>query len=141
MIDQLGIGESTAPLGQEISVGRLPLARGRVHCEYKILPRTIARLLNSSHEITHRLLIAVKVGRVAPLVSYRCGEPLFFQNGGESVKDLGAPAQALAIGRRANRHNHEFLHVDVVGRMSAAVENIHHRHRKGVGAYSAEEKI
>src|SRR5699024_11246889 len=49
-----------------------------------------------------------------------------------------AAAQRLAEGRSGNRHDHEFLDLDVVGRVRAAVENVHHGHRQGLGIAAAD---
>ena len=48
------------------------------------------------------------------------------QNLLQGVVDLGAPAQSLGERLSANRHDHEFLEVDVVVSMHAAVEDVHH---------------
>ena len=48
------------------------------------------------------------------------------QNLLQGVVDLGAPAQSLGERLSANRHDHEFLEVDVVVSMYAAVEDVHH---------------
>ena len=55
------------------------------------------------------------------------------------MEDLRAPAQPLAEGRGAGGQDHELLHVDVVPRVRAAVEDVHHRHGEGDGAHAAEE--
>ena len=57
------------------------------------------------------------------------------------MKDLRAHAQRLAETIRANRNNHEFLKINVVVGMRAAVNDIHHRHRQSVCAVAAEIAI
>ena len=47
----------------------------------------------------------------------------------ERVVGLRPPAQRLGERRGADRHDHELLEVDVVVRVRAAVEDVHHRHR------------
>ena len=59
----------------------------------------------------------------------------------EHVVGLGAPAQRLAERRRADRHDHELLQVDVVVGVRAAVEDVHHRHRQHVGVDAAEVAV
>ena len=46
----------------------------------------------------------------------------------QRVEHLDAPAQRLGEARRADRHDHELLHVDVVVGMRPAVDDVHHRH-------------
>ena len=51
---------------------------------------------------------------------------------------LGAPAHRLAQRRRADRHHHEFLEVDRVVGMHAAIDDVHHRHRQHMGIGPAD---
>ena len=48
----------------------------------------------------------------------------------ERVEHLDAHAEAFGKGVGADRHDHELLRVDVVRRVRAAVEDVHHRHRQ-----------
>ena len=59
----------------------------------------------------------------------------------ERVVRLHAPAQRLAEARRADRHDHELLEVDVVVGVDAAVEDVHHRHRQHVGVGPADVAV
>ena len=79
-----------------------------------------------------------QVGREAALVAEAGGQALALQHGLERVVDLGAPAQRLAEGRRADRRDHELLDVDVGVGVRAAVEDVHHRHRQQVRVRAAE---
>ncbi|MPN60564.1 hypothetical protein SDC9_208293 [bioreactor metagenome] len=54
---------------------------------------------------------------------------------------LCTPAQAFLKGRRADRHNHKFLNIDVVRRVRAAVQYIHHWNRQSVGIYTADKAV
>ncbi len=55
--------------------------------------------------------------------------------------DLAAPAQGVAKGWGARRHDHELLQVGAVFGVLATVEDVHHRHRQRSGAHSAEVAI
>ena len=46
----------------------------------------------------------------------------------QRVEHLDADAEPLGEGLRADRHHHELLRVHVVGRVGAAVQDVHHRH-------------
>ncbi|EAP76479.1 probable phosphopyruvate hydratase [Roseovarius nubinhibens ISM] len=62
----------------------------------------------------------------------------------ERVEDLGAHADRVADVLRRGRHDHEFLDVDRVVGMFAAVDDVHHRHRQDAGrgaADIAEERL
>ena len=56
----------------------------------------------------------------------------------QRVEDLRAVAQRLRRSRRADRQDHEFLDVDAVVRVRAAVDDVHHRHRHDLAARAAE---
>ena len=48
----------------------------------------------------------------------------------QAVENLRPHAQRFAKVGRAQRHHHELLEIDIVIRMLAAVEDVHHRHRQ-----------
>ena len=56
----------------------------------------------------------------------------------QRLEHLDADAQPFGEGRRADRHDHEFLEVDRVVGMHAAVDDVHHRHRQHAGLGAAD---
>ena len=56
----------------------------------------------------------------------------------QSVEDFGADANRLGARGRADRHHHEFLDVDRVVGVHAAIDDVHHRHRQGAGEDAAD---
>ena len=56
----------------------------------------------------------------------------------QGVENLRAHAQRLAEARRAHRHDHEFLEVDGIVGMHAAIDDVHHRHRQKLGLGAAD---
>ena len=64
--------------------------------------------------------------------------PRSFSTRLEGVVDLGAPAQRLGEGLRADRGDHELLDVDVGVGVRAAVEDVHHRDGQHVRVRAAE---
>ncbi|CUH53066.1 hypothetical protein SHM7688_02518 [Shimia marina] len=60
------------------------------------------------------------------------------------MEDFGAHADGFANVRCAHRHDHEFLDVDRVVGMLAAVDDVHHWHRqnaRGGAAHIAEQRL
>ena len=57
------------------------------------------------------------------------------------MKHFGTVAQRFAEARCTDRNHHEFLHVDVVVGVLAAVDDVHHRHRQGHRRSAAEIAI
>ena len=51
------------------------------------------------------------------------------------MKNLHAPTQTFVKARRADGHDHEFLRVDRIVRVRAAVEDVHHRHGQNRGGF------
>ena len=63
---------------------------------------------------------------------------LLLEHALQDVKGLHSPAQRFAKRRRAHRHHHEFLKIDVAVGMGATVEDVHHRSGQQAGRESAE---
>ena len=104
------------------------LARRRIERDRNAL--AVARALGRLEDDLDRRLARLEVGREAAFVPDAGREPALFQQLLQRVIDLGADPQTLAERRRADRNDHELLQVDRVGRMSAAVDHVQHRHRQ-----------
>ena len=85
------------------------------------------------HDV-ERLAIGFQVRREAAFVADAGRMAGLLQDAAERVKDLGAGAQSLGKGRRADRHHHELLKVHAAVGVRAAVQDVHHRHRQHVAA-------
>ena len=59
----------------------------------------------------------------------------------QGVEDLGAPPHRLGERRRPHRHDHEFLEIDRIVGVDAAIDDVHHRHRQGAGVDAADIAI
>ena len=59
----------------------------------------------------------------------------------QRMEDFRRPLDARAEIGSADRHDHEFLHVDAVRRMGAAVQDVHHRHGQKAALAAAQEAI
>ena len=82
-----------------------------------------------------------RLGAKPPSSPRPVDEALLLQHRLERVVDLGALAQRLAEGRRADRRDHELLDVHVGVGVRAAVEDVHHRHRQQVGVRPADVAV
>ena len=141
MFDQFICGEVRFFLWQEIAVFIFPFAGGCVHSQYKILAGAVTGSLNGAQQILDGFFVALKIRRVAAFVADSGGVPFRFQNRGQFVEHLGAPTKPLVKTGRAYRHDHEFLYIDIIGCVRAAVENVHHRYRKYIGADAAQKPV
>jgi len=59
----------------------------------------------------------------------------------EVMVGLGTHAQRFAKRGRAERHDHELLKIDPVIRVHTAVQNVHQRRRKELGALAAQPPL
>ena len=82
--------------------------------------------------------MAGHIGRKSALVADRDAHAPVMQDGFERMKHFSAIPHGFPKARRANRDNHEFLQIQVVVGMRAAVHHIHHRHRHLHGRAAAE---
>ena len=143
VLDQLLACKDLAALGQPVLalLAALPLAGGRVHRQHKVLAGDIPSLLDGLQNILDSLLVAGKVGRKTALIADRGSQPLALEQRLQRVEHLGAPAQALLEAGRTGGHDHKLLHVHGVGRVRAAVQNVHHRHRQLVAGHTAQKAV
>ena len=143
VLDQLLTGKDLAALGQLILAlfAALPLAGGSIHGQHKIPAGQVAGLLDGLEDILNGLLVAGKVGCKAALVTDGGGQTLGFQQRLQGVEHLGAPAQTLLEAGRTGGHDHELLHVHGVGRVRAAVQDVHHGHGQLVAGHAAQEAV
>jgi hypothetical protein len=77
------------------------------------LPGLVAGALDRLEDQVERGAVGLEVGREAALVAEAGGQALLLEHRLERVVDLGAPAQRLAEGGRADRGDHELLDVDI----------------------------
>ena len=114
------------------------LGGGAVERQHHVFARLVAGLLDRLHDEAKRLVGRLEVGREAALVADCVSWPASFRPF-FSVWKISAPmrtASASVLGR--DRHDHEFLDVDRVVGMRAAVDDVHHRHGQHVRVGAAE---
>ena len=143
-IDHLLLGHGLLGLGQVIAAGLLvvPLGGSGVDGDHEVLAGLVAGLLDGLNDDLQSILILLQVGSIAALVANTGGgSAVFLQNGLQGVEHLGAAAQSLTPGGSGNGHDHELLNVHVVGGMSAAVQDVHHRNGQGLGIGAADVSI
>ncbi len=146
-VDQPGrhlVGSQGAALaGQRIGAGSgvVDLGGGDVEGDGQLLTGHVAGGLDGLHENPHAVLVRAQVGGEAALVAHRGGQAPVGQQPGQGVVGLDPPAQSLGEGSGADGHQHELLHVEVVGRMGATVEHVEHGHGQDVGVGPADVAV
>ena len=104
--------------------------RGHVQRQRDLLARLVAgRLDGRQDEFERGRGCSAGAARTRPRRRCRCPARALVQLVVQRVVDLGAPAQPLGEGRRADRHDHELLEVGRVLGVLAAVQDVHHAAR------------
>src|SRR6202035_2303269 len=106
------------------------LACGRVQRQHDVAARLVAGLADRSHDELERCVRRRQVRRETALVADIGVVAGLLQLRAQGVEDLRAAAQRLGKGFGADRHDHEFLEVDRIVGMHAAIDDVHHRHRQ-----------
>ena len=97
-----------------------------------LLPGLVSRRGDRLQHALQRLFVRLQIGRKAAFIANGSRIAMLLQHRLQVMKHFHAPAQRLVKTWRAQRHDHEFLHVHGIVRMRAAVQNIHHRHGQHV---------
>ena len=87
------------------------------------------------------LLVGFEVGRKAAFVADGGVVALGLENRLQVVEDLGGHPEPFPESLCAHGHDHEFLDVDVVVGVLAAVDDVGHRHRDVVGDDAADVPV
>ena len=141
--DEFFGGEGLSALGELVFANfvGLPFGRGGIHREDEILAGFEAGEFNGFEDALDGFFVAGQVGGETTFVADGGGESLALEEGLEGVEDFGAPAEAFTEAFGTSGHDHEFLNVNGIGRVGAAVENVHHGDGQTVGIGTAEEAV
>ncbi len=114
----------------------IELGRGRIECDGHFFTQFITCFFDGRGHHFQGFVATFQVRGEATFVPHGGIQAFVVKDFLETVKDLGPHAQGFPKSGRAHWHDHEFLKIDVVIRMLAAVQNIHHRQGQvlGVGA-------
>ena len=117
------------------------LAGRAVEADRDLLAGGVAGLLDGFEQQLDRRLVARHAGGEAALVADGRGDAAFAQDLLERMEHLGAVAHRFAERGRPDRQDHEFLDVEVVVGMLAAVDHVDHRHGHLHLAHAAEVAV
>ncbi len=127
-------GEGLALGFQHVLAALVELGAGAVQGNVDVLARGIAGIANGFHDHFQGRFVGGQIGGEAAFIADRRIHALLLEHRFQGMEHFRAPAQRLAEAGRADRHDHEFLHVHAVVGMGAAVQDVHHRHRQMIGA-------
>lgn len=118
---------------------RTPRPRGQRRS--RPVSRGVAGVLDHAHEKVQGLFGRTQIRCDATLVADLGRQALGVQRRLEGMEDLGAGAHGLGRGGQADRSEHEFLEVDRVVGVDAAVDHVHHRERQQVCFVSTQGSV
>jgi len=137
-VDHFGRGEGLVFAGQHIAAIAEKLGGGRVYAQSHFVAGLITGFLNGLDQVAESLFVILQVGGETAFVAHAGGMAVRMQNGFQGMKDLGPDAQGIAECLGAHRQDHEFLDVQTVVRMGAAVDHVHERHGQHLGVDAAQ---
>ena len=106
------------------------LARRRIERDRHVVADPVAGLLDGREDEIERGLGRRQIGRKTALVAHIGVVAVGFERRAQRVKDFRAGAHRFRKRGDAERHDHEFLKIDRVVGMHAAIDDVHHRHRQ-----------
>jgi hypothetical protein len=128
LVGFIGFLEDVFPAGRHVE-----FARGGIDGQRDLFARRVARGGDGFEHDFDGFFVRFQIRREAAFIAHRGGIAALFQNGLQIVEDFDAHAQGFAEARSADGHGHEFLEVDGIIGMRAAVQNVHHGHGQDVG--------
>ena len=115
--------------------------RGAIEREDHILTHAMAGGLAGLGDEAERLVRRADVRREAALVADIGRVAGIVQRLLQRHEHLGPDAHGVGDRTGADRHDHEFLDVDRVVGVLAAIDDVHHRHRQGAGKHTADMAV
>src|ERR1700722_1966078 len=104
----------------------------RVQRNRNLLARLVAGGSDCFQHAFNRLFVRFQIWCEAAFVAHRRRISVFLQHRFQVMENFHAPAQRFAKIRRADRHHHEFLHVNRIVRVRSAIDYVHHWNRQNV---------
>ncbi len=139
IIGETGGVECLALAGQVVLAVLVELAGSAIQRQGHVGAQLIAGLLDRFGDGAEGVFVGRQVRCETAFVAHGSAQATGLEHRLEVMEDFGAHAQRIGKGLGADRLDHEFLDVDVVVGMLAAVDDVHHRHRHGVLARRAVE--
>ncbi len=126
---------------EALALFALPFGGGGVHRQDEVFARLVTGIFDGLQDVLDGIFIGLEVRCETAFVADGGGVAFRLQELLEGVEDFGAPAETFLEGGSADGHDHEFLGVDGVRGMGAAVQDVHHRDRETVAVLAAEVTV
>ena len=139
LVDHFGAGVAAAAEG--VAAILVKLRAGHIEGQGDLVAGAVARLLDRLDQQFASGVVAGQIRRKSALIAHGGGEALGGEQALEGVEHLGAHAQGFTEAAGAVGHKHEFLEIQVVGGVGAAVDHVHQRHRQQGGHGAAQVAV
>ncbi|MNG97416.1 hypothetical protein D3C79_565290 [compost metagenome] len=113
--------------GQNVFTVFVELGSCTVHRQGHVFTQLVTCRFYRFSDNSQRFGVGTQVWRVAAFVAYSGVQAFGLQHFSQVMEHFRTDANGFFQGLRANRLNHEFLNVDVVVSVLAAVDDVHHR--------------
>ena len=137
VVDLLLGAQAPVLSGIDVAGGPMKFAGGRIQAQRDVLAGPESGLSDRRHQEVQRFLGRAQIGREAALVAHVDRMAGAFQGVLERMEHFGAHAHRLGEAGRAHRQHHEFLEIQRIVGMGAAVEHVDHGHRHDAGLAAA----
>ena len=117
------------------------LACRRIERDRHVVADAVAGLFDGRQDEIERGLGRRQIGRKTALVAHIGVVAVGFERRAQRVKNFRAGAHRLRKRGDAERHDHEFLKIDRIVGMDAAIDDVHHRHRQEARRCAADIAI
>ena len=113
--------------GQDVFTVFVELGSRTVHRQGHVFAQLVACCFYRFSDNSQRFGVGTQVWCVAAFVTYSSVQAFGLQHFRQVMENFRTDTNGFFQGFRANRLNHEFLNVDVVVSVLAAVDDVHHR--------------
>ena len=129
--------QGLALAGQHVFAVLVVFAGGAIEGQHDVGARFVTGGLDRFHDEIKGLVGRLQARGEAALVAHIGVVTGIRETFFKGVEDFRSHAHGLGNVRRGHRHDHEFLDVDGIVGMFAAVDDVHHRHRQLMGMDAA----
>ena len=139
--NHVGTGQLLAIDGVGLGLGIVELGGSDVERDEDLFACGVTGLRDGFHDQVERFLVAAEVGSKAAFVAHGRVELAAAEHFLQVMEDFDAGPQAVAERLKAERHDHELLHIDRVVGVLSTVDDVHHRCWKDMRTCATEVTI
>ena len=137
-LGHFGIVEGLVLTLQHVLAVLIEFGSGGVDGQGHFAAGDVAGFFDGLDDVAESFVVVLQVGGKAAFVAHAGHVAVLFQQLLQHMEDLGPHAQGITEALGAQGHDHEFLDVQVVGGVGAAVDDVHHGRGQHLGVDAAQ---